>query len=66
MIRTIACDPGIKAFGVMDNNRLVYVHENGAGWLVLKCIQYSSTIRCAAELKHAFLTFPRGALAYSP
>ncbi len=43
MIRTIACDPGIKAFGVMDNNRLVYVHKDGAGWLVLKCILYSSS-----------------------
>jgi hypothetical protein len=40
VVRTIACDPGIKAFGVMDKNRLVYVHEDSAGELVLRCIQY--------------------------
>jgi len=40
VIRTIACDPGIKAFGVMDKTRLVYVHEDNEGELVLKCVQY--------------------------
>jgi DNA-binding beta-propeller fold protein YncE len=40
VIRTIACDPGIKAFGLMDKTRLVYVHEDSVGELVLKCVQY--------------------------
>jgi hypothetical protein len=40
VIRTIACDPGIKAFGLIDKTRLVYVHEDSEGELVLKCIQY--------------------------
>jgi len=39
-LKTIACDPGIKAFGVMDGGRLVYVYEDAEGELTLKCVRY--------------------------
>ncbi len=38
--KTIDCDPGIKAFGVMDEGRLVYVFEDAEGELTLKCVKY--------------------------
>lgn len=40
VIRTIACDAGAKAFGVMDGRRLVYVYEDAEGELTLKCVRY--------------------------
>lgn len=36
----IATDPGVQAFALMDKNRLVYIHEDSEGELVLKCIQF--------------------------
>lgn len=39
-IRSITCDPGVKAFAIMDKSRLVYIHEDAEGELVLKCILY--------------------------
>gem|GEM_PF-892784 len=40
LIRTLECDAGARAFGVMDGGRVVYVVEDDAGELVLKCVQY--------------------------
>ena len=34
------CDPGTRAFVPVGAGRLVYVHEDEAGDLVLKCVQY--------------------------
>jgi hypothetical protein len=39
-VKTIACDPGVRAFGLMEGARLVYVYEDAEGELTLKCIQY--------------------------
>jgi hypothetical protein len=39
-VKTIACDPGARAFGVMDGRRLVYVYEDAEGELSLKCVRY--------------------------
>jgi hypothetical protein len=39
-VRTIACDAGIKAFGLMDGGRTVYVYEDAEGELALKCVRY--------------------------
>ena len=39
-VRTIPCDAGIKAFGVMDGGRLVYVYEDAEGELTLKAVRY--------------------------
>lgn len=39
-VKTIACDPGTKAFGVMDGGRLVYIYEDAEGELTLKCVKY--------------------------
>jgi hypothetical protein len=30
----------VKAFGVPDGGRLVYIHEDAEGELTLKCVQY--------------------------
>lgn len=35
----MATDPGVKAFALMDKDRLVYIHEDSDGELILKCIQ---------------------------
>ncbi len=40
LIRTLECDPGTRAFGVLPENRIVYIHEDESGELVLKCRQY--------------------------
>jgi hypothetical protein len=40
VVHTIACDPGTKVFGILDKNRLVYIHEDSEGELILKCIEY--------------------------
>jgi DNA-binding beta-propeller fold protein YncE len=39
-VKTIACDPGVRAFGLMDGGRLVYVYEDEEGELSLKCVKY--------------------------
>jgi DNA-binding beta-propeller fold protein YncE len=39
-VRTIPCDPNIKAFGVLEAGRLVYVCEDAEGELALKCVRY--------------------------
>ncbi|MBE0461520.1 MAG: NHL repeat-containing protein [Candidatus Aminicenantes bacterium] len=36
----IATDPGVKAFALIDKGRLVYIHEDSEGELILKCIQF--------------------------
>jgi DNA-binding beta-propeller fold protein YncE len=38
--KTIDCDPGVKAFGVLGEGRLVYVFEDAEGELTLKCVRY--------------------------
>jgi hypothetical protein len=40
VVRTIACDPGTRVFGVMDGGRLVSLHEDAEGELTLTCVQY--------------------------
>lgn len=40
LLRTLDCDPGTRAFAPVDAGRLVYVHEDEAGDLVIKCVQY--------------------------
>jgi hypothetical protein len=40
LLRTLDCDPGARAFVPVDAGRLVYVHEDEDGELVLKCVQY--------------------------
>lgn len=39
-IREVPCDPGARAFGVMDGGRLVYIYEDAEGELTLKCVRY--------------------------
>lgn len=39
-VRTIPCDPNVKAFGILDGGRLVYVWEDAEGELALKCVRY--------------------------
>lgn len=38
--RTIPCDPGVKAFAVLDGGRLISVCEDAGGELALKCVKY--------------------------
>jgi hypothetical protein len=38
--RTIACDAGASAFGVLGGGRLVYVYEDAEGELALKCVKF--------------------------
>jgi hypothetical protein len=38
-VRTIPCDPGVKAFAVLGGGRLVYVYEDAGGELALKCVK---------------------------
>ena len=38
--RTIDCDAGARAFGVMGQGRLVYVYEDAEGELALRCVRY--------------------------
>jgi len=40
VLRYIPCDPGTKAFSLIDNNRLVYIYEDNEGEIVLRCIKY--------------------------
>jgi len=40
VLRTMPCDAGIRAFGVLDGGRLVYVREDAEGELALKCVRY--------------------------
>jgi len=39
-VRTLAADPGCRAFGLLAAGRIVYIHQDEAGELVLKCTQY--------------------------
>jgi hypothetical protein len=39
-VRTLAVDPGCRAFGILAAGRIVYIHQDEEGELVLKCIQY--------------------------
>jgi hypothetical protein len=39
-VTTLGCDPGVKAFGLMDGGRLVYVYEDAEGELALRCVRY--------------------------
>jgi len=40
VIRTIPCDANVKAFGILDGGRLVYIYEDAEGELALKCVRY--------------------------
>jgi DNA-binding beta-propeller fold protein YncE len=40
VVKTIACDPGVRIFGLMDGGRLLCIGEDNQGELVLKCVQY--------------------------
>ena len=40
LLRRLESDPGTRAFGVLTKNRIVSIHENESGELVLKCRQY--------------------------
>jgi hypothetical protein len=40
VVRTIPCEAGVKAFGVLDGGRLVYVREDAEGELALRCVRY--------------------------
>ena len=40
LVRTLACESGVRAFGVLESGRIIYIHEDDAGELVLKCVQY--------------------------
>jgi prophage tail gpP-like protein len=39
-LRTLDVDPGGRAFGVIAAGRIVYIHEDDAGELIFKCLQY--------------------------
>ncbi len=39
-VRTLEADPGGRAFGLLAAGRVVTIHENEDGELVLKCVQY--------------------------
>jgi hypothetical protein len=39
-VRTVPCDPGAKAFGVLGGSRLVFLAEDAEGELALKCVRY--------------------------
>ncbi|NOR15646.1 MAG: 6-bladed beta-propeller [Candidatus Aminicenantes bacterium] len=40
LLRTLSCESGARAFGVLESGRIIYMHEDDAGELVLKCVQY--------------------------
>jgi DNA-binding beta-propeller fold protein YncE len=40
LFRRFESDPGTRTFGVLAENRIVYIHEDESGELVLKCLQY--------------------------
>jgi hypothetical protein len=39
VLRYIYCDPGTKAFSVMDEERVVYIYEDEKEKKTLKCIK---------------------------
>jgi hypothetical protein len=39
-VGTVACDPGVQAFGLMSGGRMVYVFEDEKGELTLRCVRY--------------------------
>jgi len=40
LVRTLACESSTRAFGMLEGGRIIYVHEDDAGELVLKCVQF--------------------------
>ena len=40
IVRSLDCDPNVRAFACLDEKRLIYIHEDDAGELVIKCIEY--------------------------
>lgn len=40
LIRTLPCDQSARAFAVHEGGRIIYIHEDDAGELVLKCVQF--------------------------
>jgi hypothetical protein len=40
VIRTLACDGSTRAFAVIESGRIICIHEDDAGELVLKNVQY--------------------------
>ena len=39
-VRTLAADSGCRAFGLIAAGRIVYIHQDEEGELVLKCVQH--------------------------
>jgi hypothetical protein len=39
-VRTLTADPGCLAFGIVSEDRVVTIHEDEDGELVLKCVQF--------------------------
>jgi len=40
VIRSLDCDPNVRTFACLEEKRLVYIYEDEAGELILKCIEY--------------------------
>ena len=40
VLRYIPCDPGTRAFSLMDDDHLVYIYEDNEGEIALRCIKY--------------------------
>lgn len=40
VLEHISCDPGTKAFSVMEDHRLVYIYEDSEGKITLKCVNW--------------------------
>jgi len=40
VIRSLDCDPNVRAFACLEGTRLVYIYEDEAGELILKCVEY--------------------------
>jgi hypothetical protein len=40
LVRTLDCPPGGRAMAVLGPGRIVYIHEDDKGEIVLKCLQY--------------------------
>jgi DNA-binding beta-propeller fold protein YncE len=40
VVRTIPCAAGVRAFGLLDGGRLVYIYEDAEGELTFTCVRY--------------------------
>jgi DNA-binding beta-propeller fold protein YncE len=40
VVRTLLCDPGVKAFDLIDGKRLVYVYQDAEAEIALKSVRY--------------------------